>query len=115
MKKLLAASAVAAFAVLGVATPAQAAPPTNAAQNSEAYWEARGYGECTKTELPDGIGSYTLAPLAWPNEYTLLVLKAGSGASANDVVKYPWEGQPYSHSSGKDLSHIISCVARKQS
>ncbi|ROR65811.1 hypothetical protein [Agrococcus jenensis] len=115
MKKMLAATAVAAFAVLGIATPAQAAPPDNAAQNTEAYWEAMGYGDCTKVELPDGVGSYTLDPIAPPSIYTLLVLKSGSGASANDVIMYPWSGMAYMHSTSKDLSHIIYCVAMQQS
>lgn len=115
MKKLLAASAVAAFAVLGLAAPAQAAPPEAAAQNSTAYWEALGYGDCTKVELADGVSSYTLAELEFPHEYTLLVLKAGSGATANQLVEYPVAGEAYAQANGKDLSHVIYCVGVKRS
>ncbi|MCR8671798.1 hypothetical protein [Agrococcus sp. HG114] len=115
MKKLLAAAAVAGFAVLGVATPAQAAPPDSAAMNSEAYWENLGYGDCTKVEYGDGVTSVTLPELSWPSEYTLLVLKAGSGTSANQLIMWPEAGVAYMHDSGKELSHIIYCMAEKLS
>lgn len=115
MKKLLAGAAAAAFAVLAIAAPAQAAPPDHAAQNHEAHWEARGYGECTKVELPDGIGSVTLPELTPPATYTLLVLKAGSGATANDLILWPMAGVAYDHATDKDLSHYIYCVGEKLS
>lgn len=114
-KKVLAAAAVAAFAVLAVAAPAQAAPPEKSAMNQEAYWEALGYGDCTKVELPDGVSSYTLPELTWPNDYSLLVLKAGSGDSARDVIMWPDSGVAYTHSTGKDLSHIIYCTVERLS
>lgn len=115
MRKLLASAAVAAFAILAVTTPAHAAPPDHAAQNSEAYWEGLGYGDCTKTELPDGVGSTTLPPVSFPTVYSLLVLKAGSGQSANELVHWPDAGVAYDHGTGKDLSHIIVCTVTQYS
>lgn len=114
-KQLLAAVAVAGLAVVGLAAPAQAAPPLEAQMNHTSYWEALGYGDCTKVELPDGVDSYTLPELEWPMQYSLLVLKAGSGESANDTHQYPWSGVAYTHSTDRDLSHIIYCVMEKQS
>jgi hypothetical protein len=112
MKKLAtaAAAAVACLAVLGLSAPAQAAPKPSAAENQESYWEALGYGDCTKVELPDGVSSFTLPPVSHPDWYTVLVLKAGSGDAANDVIYFPSEGVPYSHATGKNLSHVIYCV-----
>ncbi|MCH1882225.1 hypothetical protein [Agrococcus sp. ARC_14] len=109
-KQLLAATAVAGLAIVGLAAPAQAAPPPGAAMNHTDYWEAQGYGDCDKIDLPDGVGSYTLPELPWGLQYTLLVLKAGSGSSANDVIAWPVEGSTYEHATGKDLSHIIVCT-----
>ncbi len=109
-KQLLAATAVAGLAIVGLAAPAQAAPPDWAAMNHTSYWEGLGYGDCSKVELPDGVGSVTLPELPWGEQYTLLVLKAGSGSSANDVIRWPVEGMTYEHSSGKDLSHVITCT-----
>lgn len=113
MRKILAAAAIAAFAAFGLSAPAQAAMPDNAATNQASYWEAwtGADDECTKVELADGIDSYTLSELPAGQVYTLLVLKAGSGASANTVVQFPEAGVAYMHSSGKDISHVIYCVA----
>jgi len=112
MKRVIAAAAIVAFAVLGLSAPAQAAPPDQVAQNSASYWEALTPEDdtCTKVELPDGVSTYTLPALSGGQIYTLLVLKAGSGAEANTVIWYPVAGVAYDHDSGKDLSHIIYCV-----
>ena len=109
-KQLLAAAAVAGLAVIGLAAPAQAAPPPGAQMNDVAYWESLGYGDCTKVEFGDGVSTYTLPDLPWGQQYTLVVLKAGSGATANDVVPWPSAGDTFGHSTGKDLSHIIVCT-----
>lgn len=114
-RQLLAGLAVSGLAVVGLAAPAQAAPPPHAAMNHTSYWEGMGYGDCTKIELPDGVESFTLSELDWPMTYSVLIMKAGSGASANDVVHYPWVGQAYTHATGKDLSHVIYCTMEKQS
>ncbi|MCR8670105.1 hypothetical protein [Agrococcus sp. HG114] len=116
MQKLLAASAVAALALLGAAAPAHAAQPEAAAQNSTAYWEALGYGECIKQEWPDGAQIVALPGLDWTMQATLLVMKAGSGPSSLDIVHYPYDdGYYYSHSTGKDISFSIYCVAPRSS
>lgn len=116
MKTMLAASAVAALAVLGAATPAHAGPPEHAAQNTEAYWEALGYGDCHKYELPDGSDIVWLPGVATGQEITVLVLKAGSGSGSMDVILYPYDdGYIYQHSSGKDISHMIYCIDDKLS
>lgn len=114
-KQLLAAAAVAGLAVVGLAAPAQAAPPLDAQMNQTSYWEAQGYGDCTKVEFGDGVESFTLDALPAGMNYTLLVLKAGSGASANDQQAFPWTGQAYTHMTGKDLSHVIYCMSEKLS
>ncbi|KAA6431345.1 hypothetical protein FQ330_11325 [Agrococcus sediminis] len=109
MKKTLAALGVAGLAVVGLAAPAQAAPPPHAEMNHESYWENLGYGDCEKMEFDDGVGSFTLPEPPAGQQYTLLVLKAGSGAGANDVIPWPAPGT-YWHSSDKDLSHVIYCM-----
>lgn len=116
MKRMITAAIIAAFAVLGVSTSAQAAPPDHAAQNSAAYWEAFTPEDdtCTKVELPNGVSTFTLPELGGDQMYTLLVLKAGSGA-ANTVVWFPVAGTAYGHDTGKDLSHVIYCVEEKHS
>lgn len=117
MKRMITAAVIAAFAVLGLSTPAQAAPPTEAAQNSAAYWEAFTPEDdtCTKVELGEGVSTFTLPALGPGQFYTLLVLKAGSGASANTVVENPVAGTAYAHDTGKELSHVIYCVAEQPS
>lgn len=107
MKKALLTVALAGLA-LSAAAPAYAAPTPG--PNQEAYWEAMGYGDCTKEELDDGVGSFVLPAPPMGTAYTLLVLKAGSGATANDVIENPVVGEEYTHGTGKDLSHVIWCV-----
>jgi hypothetical protein len=114
-KQLLAGAAVAGLAVVGLAAPAQAAPPLESLMNQTSYWEGLGYGDCTKVEFGDGVGSFTLDELPSGMQYTLLVLKAGSGSSANDVHVFPWTDMAYTHMTDKDLSHVIYCVDDKQS
>lgn len=117
MKRMITAVVVAAIAILGLSTPAQAAPPDHAASNSAAYWEALTPEDdtCTKVELGAGIKSYTLPDPGDRMMYTLLVLKSGSGDSANTVIWYPVAGVAYAHTSGKELSHIIYCVTEQTS
>ena len=117
MKSIIAAAAIAAFVALGAAAPAQAAPPDNAAQNSVAYWEAFTPEDdtCYKVELGEGVSTYTLPALPAGQMYTLLVLKAGSGAGSNTVVLWPVAGTAYGHDTDKELSHIIYCVTEEPS
>lgn len=112
MKKSLAVALVATAVLTASATASAAAPPQHAALNHTGYWESFTYEDdtCTKTELGDGVSQYQLAPPAAGTHYTLLVLKAGSGASASEVFDNPTWRVPYWHSTGKDLSHVIVCV-----
>lgn len=114
-RALAAAAAISAIAILGLSTPAQAAPPDHAAQNQAASWEAVTPDEdtCTKVEMPNGVSTYTLPALGAGQSYTLLVLKAGSGDSANTLVWWPVAGTAYGHATGKNLSHIIYCVTEE--
>jgi len=45
--------------------------------------------------------------------WTLLVLKAGSGADENTTFGYPTPGQSYYHGTGKDISHAILCYEQQ--
>lgn len=105
MKKSLAVAALTGLVVLTAGTPAFAAR-TDPALNKPATWEALGYGTCSKVDLTDGVKAWTLAE----GTYTLLVLKAGSGTAANAVTEAPVAGVAYTHPTGKDLSHVITCV-----
>ncbi|MBX9245076.1 hypothetical protein ICW40_09690 [Actinotalea ferrariae] len=108
MKKTLTVAALSGLLVLAAGTPALAAKPApknDPAPNKVAYWEAAGFGTCSKVELRDGHKTFTV-----DGTPTVLVLKAGSGASAQDVVVAPEAGVAYAHSTGKDLSHVITCV-----
>lgn len=110
MKKTLTLAAVVGLALTAVAAPAAAAPPAGAQMNHESYWEDLGYGDCSKVEL-DGVGTtFVLDDLPSGWMYTLLVLKAGSGAAANHLIDNPVAGVAYDHSTGKGLSHAIVCV-----
>ena len=102
MNRIITAAAIAAFAVLGLSAPAQAAPPDQAAQNQVAYWEAFTPEEdtCFKDELPDGVSTYTLPELPEGQMYTLLVLKAGND-DANTLVYWPVVGTVYGHSTAR--------------
>lgn len=108
MKKSLLTAGLAAVLLAGSAAPALAAPRVG--PNQVAYWEDLGYGDCSKTELDDGVGSITLDPLPAGTAYTLLVLKAGSGDGAHVVIEDPEAGVAYDHGTGKDLSHVIVCT-----
>lgn len=75
--------------------------------NHESYWESANV-DCEKVEFADGVASYSL-PLASGITYTMLILKAGSGYSANQVIAWPAANVDYFHQTGKDLSHAIIC------
>ena len=109
--KTIAACALACAALVGLAVPAQAAKPENAKMNQASYWESAD-SSCAKIEFGNGVKSFTLPELGDGLAYSLLVLKAGSGASAHQVIDGGdlFEGTPYWHQTGKDLSHAILCV-----
>ncbi|MGC5170459.1 hypothetical protein ACLQ2Q_07380 [Microbacterium sp. DT81.1] len=108
MKKLLATAAVACFAVLGIAAPAQAA--ADPAQNQTSYWESYTVADdtCYKLELDGAVTTFTLDALPAGQTYTLLVLKAGP---TNTVIANPTAGVAYPASTEKGLSHVIYCVS----
>jgi hypothetical protein len=108
MKKTLAAFALATIAILGSSAPALAAP-TNPLANQASYWESPGV-TCTKVEINENIKTFTLSDPQSGTEYVTLILKAGSGELANTVIASPVAGVAYGHSTGKDLSHAITCV-----
>ena len=91
-----------------VAAPAAARNAADPAQNHPEYWEVPGT-TCSKVEMADGVQDFTMPPAAEGTIATLLVIKAGSGAAANDVVTDPQPGVVYVHSTGKDISHVITC------
>lgn len=107
MKKIFTAVAIVGFATIGISTPA-AATPESAMMNQPSFWETADT-DCVKVEFGDGVASFTL-PESDDVTYTLLVLKAGSGASANQVIEWPLAGVEYFHETGKDLSHVIYCT-----
>lgn len=107
MKKLLATIAIAGFAVIGISTPAAAAP-NNPNMNHESYWETS-TTDCVKVEFADGVESYSL-PTLTNATYTMLILKAGSGELAHQVILWPIANVDYFHQTSKDLSHAIYCT-----
>jgi hypothetical protein len=102
--------AMVAGVVLGGMATAASAKPINTDQNQESYWEGLGYGECSKVEDP--ADPFVVPAPDEGNAWTLLVIKAGSAQSVetvNDLIEDPQEGDSYTHSSGKGISHIILC------
>ena len=120
MNKILATLAVATVALIGSSAPALAASAnpqsTDSAANHVSYWQdfTAASDVCTKVEMTGNVTTYTLPQLASGQQYTLLVLKAGSGVLANTVDLSPDPGVAYGHSTGKDLSHVIYCVGAGQ-
>jgi hypothetical protein len=105
MAKLLGAVAVVsvlcATLLAGVATANEL--------NQPSYYEALGYGVCTKNDRP--TDPFQLGAPPSGSSWTLLVLKAGSEKSNDDwntLVHNPTPGA-YSHPSGKKISHVIVC------
>lgn len=90
--------------VLGL-TAGPAAAQSSAALNQPSAWETP-TTTCSKTEVADGTATWTLADDG--SAYALLVLKAGQGRT---VVEQPVAGVAYAAADGKDISHVIVCVA----
>jgi len=99
-KTVLSALALAACAVLGASTAAQASGayemPASSETNKASYW---GEG-CVKVEFGDGVSALEL----W-DSYDVVVVKAGRTIT---VYEDFWGGE-VSALSGKDISHIIWC------
>jgi len=82
--------------------------PQDPQYNNVSYWQSQGYEYCVKYEpvttpysVPAPVGGGT---------WDLMIIKAGAGDDANQLVSGPTAGGSYGHSSGKDISHIILCV-----
>ena len=83
--------------------------------NAASYWQTDG-SECLKVEFGDGVKTFTLPVLESGKEYSALVLKAGSGSLANQVILAGLgTGDSFRHQTGKDLSHAIYCTVAKVS
>lgn len=93
----------AGLALVALAAPASA--KVNPAANRPEFWQTD-TTTCVKTELTDGVGTWTL-PVLNEGSYALLVLKAGT---ANTVIAEPVPGLGYTPENGKDISHVITCV-----
>lgn len=114
-RRLIMIVAALTFSLLGnlfIVPTALAQPdPDFALKNQPEYWEAQGYGECVKY---DGVNAQTFTVPAPPagKEYTLAVVKAGSGQSTeepHETHEDVEEGDVLRHSSGKDISFVILC------
>ena len=81
--------------------------PQNPTYNNPNYFTGPTYGLCTKLEPV--TTPFVMPVPEFGNVWTLLVIKAGSGTDANELVPDPSSGQPYTHTSGKDISHVIFC------
>jgi hypothetical protein len=108
--RALVGAVAAGIAFSGMATAASAGRPIIPVENHESHWEGLGYGECEKYEDP--ADPFVVPAPDEGNSFTLLVIKSGSARSAdtvNDLIENPEEGDSYSHSSGKGISHVILC------
>jgi hypothetical protein len=81
--------------------------PQNPTYNNPNYFTGPTYGLCTKLEPV--TTPFVMPVPEFGNAWTLLVIKAGSGTDANQLVPDPTSGQSYTHTSGKDISHAIFC------
>jgi len=91
--------------------PPTTVPPTylpqNPIYNNPNYFTGPTNGICTKLEP---VATPFVMPVPeFGNVWTLLVIKAGSGTQANQLVAAPAVGQSYTHTSGQDISHVIFC------
>lgn len=95
---------------IGAMATGASAGPIDTAKNKASYYEDAGYGTCVKYDHK--VDSFTVPEADSGTEWTLLVLKAGSArsvATVNDEIPNPVTGQTYTHSSGKNISHVIIC------
>ena len=82
--------------------------PQDPEYNNVDYWQSNGYEYCVKYEPV--TTPYLVPPAPEGGEWDLLVIKAGAGDEANQLIEDPLAGNTYDHSSGKDISHVILCV-----
>ena len=85
--------------------------------NKPSYWvdyfTQQGYEdvECTKYEPVST--PYILGDAPEGRTWLAIIIKAGAGDDANQVIMSPKPGE-YSHASGKDNSHVIVCSVPKE-
>lgn len=101
--------ALGAALVVVAAAPASAKNGVDPAKNSPRFWQTD-TTVCEKLEMSDGNATVVLPEAPDGGAWALLVIKAGAGAQANAVVTAPEAGVAYGHPSGKDISHVITCL-----
>ena len=84
--------------------------PQDPQYNNVSYWQSQGYEYCVKYEPV--ATPYSVPAPAGGGTWDLMIIKAGAGDDANQLVSGPTVGGSYGHSSGKDISHIILCVVQ---
>ena len=111
----LATSAVAAS--MSAPSAVGAANGVDPELNKPSYWvdyfTQQGYEdvECTKYEPVST--PYILGDAPEGRTWLAIIIKAGAGEDANQVIMSPKPGE-YSHASGKDNSHVIVCSVPKE-
>ena len=111
----LATSAVAAS--MSAPSAVGAANGVDPELNKPSYWvdyfTQQGYEdvECTKYEPVST--PYILGDAPEGRTWLAIIIKAGAGNDANQVIMSPKPGE-YSHASGKDNSHVIVCSVPKE-
>ena len=82
--------------------------PQDPEYNDVEYWQSNGYEYCVKYDPVDTPYLVPAAPEG--GTWDLLIIKAGAGDQANQLIDDPAVGTTYEHSSDKDISHVILCV-----
>ena len=134
--KKVTASVVALMFAIGLSLVAASPASAEGITNNDSYWQTSGTSEvCEKTDDPGGT-TWLLSSVSLPagSSWTKVIVKAGNtGTSVDhentvyftaDKFKYPFPeasaswihvdnlaSTVFSHSSGKDISHIIYCSA----
>ncbi len=111
----LATSAVAAS--MTAPTAVGAANGVDPELNKASYWvdyfTQQGYEDVKCTKYEPVSTPYILGDAPEGRTWLAIIIKAGAGDDANQVIMSPAPG-PYSHSSGKDNSHVIVCSVPKE-
>ena len=105
MRKSLTVLALAGASVM-IGGSAVAAPPLHAQMNHASYWEGVYGMDCYK------IDDYERKSFTLDHDASVVILKAGSGAMANDVYDAEagyMAGDVFMHVTGKGISHVIVC------
>ena len=80
--------------------------------NKPSYWvdyfTQQGYEDVQCTKYEPVSTPYILGDAPEGRTWLAIIIKAGAGDDANEVIMNPKPGE-YSHASGKDNSHVIVC------